>query len=301
MNDKEPIPPEQLFQLEHLGDGWYRIKNELRVLDILPSPVTLFFGKNKGVNRNDAPVLFSEQEDDKEAQRFRIVNAGDGLYQIWTYYHRNLQLRNGSTANGTNVVTFTPSPSFNDHIQNWRIYPVNDQGKLTIWDEFVRGGSVHGDGTGVYVFGGHQYQVLNQQMTWEEAKREAEGRGGYLATITSAEEEAFVFNLTKQGNLDAYWLGGQADSNRVWTWITGERFTYTNWGRGQPDADTRGSEQQDKVTIRPDSRYGDPGQWDDNWSTNRIGFVIEWGKANSGGILGAIGNFFGGLFGGGNN
>ena len=163
---------------------------------------------------------------------------------------------------------------------------------LRVWADsyYTKGGLLEGIGNiigGLFggitdtiggLFGGHRYEVVNERMTWEEAKSEAERRGGYLATITSEKENAVVFDLTKQGNLDSYWLGGRADSNRTWSWITGERFTYTNWGSGQPDGGTRGSERQDWITIRPDSRYGDPGQWDDNWNTNRLGFVIEWNR-----------------------
>ena len=47
---------------------------------------------------------------------------------------------------------------------------------------------------------GHFYQVVAvaDPITWPEAQAAAAGAGGYLATITSAEENAFVISLAEQ-------------------------------------------------------------------------------------------------------
>lgn len=41
-------------------------------------------------------------------------------------------------------------------------------------------------------FGGNQYQLFDVSMTWPEAKAYCESLGGHLATITSAEEQAYI-------------------------------------------------------------------------------------------------------------
>ena len=50
---------------------------------------------------------------------------------------------------------------------------------------------------------GHLYEaILTDPVTWDDTQTAAEAAGGYLATITSPEENAFVFSLV-DGN--EYW------------------------------------------------------------------------------------------------
>jgi hypothetical protein len=94
---------------------------------------------------------------------------------------------------------------------------------------------------------GHFYEavVAPTGIFWSQAKAAAEAKGGYLATITSAEENEFVYGLItdwQYWNLDRWgpWLGGfqpegSPEPNGNWQWVTGEPFVYTNWTSGQPD------------------------------------------------------------------
>lgn len=98
---------------------------------------------------------------------------------------------------------------------------------------------------------GHWYEVISsvEPISWTESKVFAETRGGYLTTITSAEENNFVFNLADNATYwriyySHYslgpWIGGfQSNSNYEplggWAWISGEVFTYSNWMPDQPD------------------------------------------------------------------
>jgi hypothetical protein len=94
---------------------------------------------------------------------------------------------------------------------------------------------------------GHFYEVVSAPagISWSNASLAATNRGGYLATITSAEENAFVFNLAAQDATVWYsgygpWLGGiqpagSAEPSGGWRWITGEPFIYKNWTPGQPN------------------------------------------------------------------
>jgi hypothetical protein len=93
---------------------------------------------------------------------------------------------------------------------------------------------------------GHWYEPVAcpDGIRWSDAELEAELRGGYLATIGSAPENAFVFGLA---NSTEYWfawgterelgpwLGGQMDASGNWTWVTGEPWSYTNWAPGEPN------------------------------------------------------------------
>lgn len=101
---------------------------------------------------------------------------------------------------------------------------------------------------------GHCYQVvdLDRSLTWFEARSRARDRGGYLATLTSAEENEFVFQLIKSSehwtmrdvpDFFGPWIGGV--QNRVsqsyrepaggWEWVNGEPFSYSNWAEGEPN------------------------------------------------------------------
>jgi hypothetical protein len=102
------------------------------------------------------------------------------------------------------------------------------------------------------VWGGHQYAVfLYGSHSWTDAAADLLANLGpnwYLATITSAEEQAFIATLMDATptnpnypageGLREYWLGGYQDPSPYgspgdaaanWHWVTGEPWDYTNW------------------------------------------------------------------------
>ena len=81
----------------------------------------------------------------------------------------------------------------------------------------------------------HRYRIYKGVRTWVEAKAFCEVLGGHLATLTTAEENAYVHAfMIDSGYLTAYF--GLSDEKRVgnWIWVTGEPFEYSNWRKGQP-------------------------------------------------------------------
>ena len=98
---------------------------------------------------------------------------------------------------------------------------------------------------------GHWYKaVVNTTgLNWMQADQAAHSDGGYLATITSAAENSFVFNVVNDpqffsgngNNGSGPALGGirtnsASPASADWTWETGEPWSYTAWGPGQPDS-----------------------------------------------------------------
>lgn len=88
---------------------------------------------------------------------------------------------------------------------------------------------------------GHFYEVVKvtTSIDWNAARAAAEARGGYLATLTSAGENAFVAQLVTQSGENAF-LGGYqatptAPANETWTWVTGETWNFTSWAAGEPN------------------------------------------------------------------
>jgi hypothetical protein len=99
---------------------------------------------------------------------------------------------------------------------------------------------------------GHWYQAIYagpSGISWPEASTAATNAHGYLATITSADENAFAYGLVTEPifwNVDSYgngigpWLGGlQPPSSPEpagnWQWVTAEPMTYQNWASGEPN------------------------------------------------------------------
>ncbi len=129
-------------------------------------------------------------------------------------------------------------------------------------------------------FNGHYYEVFDESMTWNDAKNKCEDLGGHLATITSQEEQNLVGELVNKGKKKSYWLGGKIN-NSVWSWITGEKFSYTHWYPGEPNSS--GNYMQ---IFSPKSNYSSISNgWDNTTATgdrgggikySEIGFVCEW-------------------------
>ncbi len=133
-------------------------------------------------------------------------------------------------------------------------------------------GSKGADGrNGGGYFNGHYYQFVETSITWENAKAECEKMGGYLATIASAEENAYVNSLIG-GNY--IWLGGNDIAvDGTWVWLSGGTFPttngssiYTNWASGEPN---NSGGNQDYLVM-----YSN-GTWDDDGVTNRY-YVCEF-------------------------
>jgi len=135
---------------------------------------------------------------------------------------------------------------------------------------------------------GHFYNfVTNSGIDWGVAQSAAAGSNyfglqGYLATITSASEQAFVAGkLQGEG-----WMGGSdANSEGVWRWVTGpengQQFwsgnfsgtgmpgQYQNWASGEPN-DAGGVEDYAHFLVT--------GKWNDYAATTSVaGYVVEYG------------------------
>jgi len=124
----------------------------------------------------------------------------------------------------------------------------------------------------VFAGNGHRYEVINKSMTWTKAKEDCEKRGGYLATITSKEEQEFIKDLIKKSKAASYWLGGYRE-DKDWKWVTGETFSFTNWLPGQPD--NTGGHENYLMCVKQ-------GQWNDNpninsaYGNSSFGYICEW-------------------------
>jgi len=132
-----------------------------------------------------------------------------------------------------------------------------------------------------YSENGHLYQIIDQKKSWTEAKKYCETKGGYLATIKDANEQAFIKDLLmKNGSKRVYWIGGYCSYDRIWKWVTNEPMNYTNWGPVSPNNYT-GNENELYIIGQQYTWDGYPyniGDWDDgdsNAANVDCGFIIE--------------------------
>lgn len=139
-----------------------------------------------------------------------------------------------------------------------------------------------------YSGNGHYYDTATSYgISWEAAKSTAEalsfnGMQGHLATITSQDENNFI--VTTFNNPAYCWLGGFQPTNIQngnlepaggWQWVTGEKWSYTNWGGGQPD-NSGGQEHYLHMC------WWDQGKWNDlSNSYTMHGFIVEYEPTTS--------------------
>jgi hypothetical protein len=145
-------------------------------------------------------------------------------------------------------------------------------------------------------FGGHSYDVvLAQNLTWSAALTQAASMGGYLAIITSADEDNFIQSLVGTGE---FWVGGKQSALQNtpdvgWKWLDGAAIPgvngtspYANWLPGEPNDyyDTVPALENSELylAVRKLAGQTTPGAqtftygWNDEGNTGNItGFVVE--------------------------
>lgn len=102
--------------------------------------------------------------------------------------------------------------------------------------------------------------------TWTDAIADAESRGGHLATITSEQEwQQFTNQISVAWtNNEPIWIGASdVEQEGVWKWVTGETWSYTRWGIGEPSGSgVNGKE--DYLSV------------DKNWTWNDSALAIQF-------------------------
>jgi hypothetical protein len=101
------------------------------------------------------------------------------------------------------------------------------------------------------------------------ARLGTEALGGYLASVTSSAERDWILaSLTISST--GCWLGGtDAAQEGVWTWLSGEPWSWSNWNLAIPEPNNSGGEH---VLMMYSS-----GLWNDaNYIYTLPGYIVEW-------------------------
>ncbi|XP_054878128.1 galactose-specific lectin nattectin-like [Poeciliopsis prolifica] len=87
-------------------------------------------------------------------------------------------------------------------------------------------------------YGNRCFIFQNNQTDWATAERACHRYGGNLASVHNKGEFTFLQKLIRfeKGSYQRTWLGGHdAEKEGVWLWSDGSRFSFTQWGTGEPN------------------------------------------------------------------
>ena len=121
------------------------------------------------------------------------------------------------------------------------------------------------------------------EADFEGAMEDCAKRGAHLVTVSSAAENKIVRTFVNNSK----WLGGREDVSAstqgmgTYGWLTGEPFTYTNWGAREPNrAKVRCSGYEQNCYEHCVTMMGD-GTWADQSCAIADGYVCEWEPAGT--------------------
>ena len=134
-----------------------------------------------------------------------------------------------------NCVAMWPE-KWND-LANGNIY--EQSGYICEWEVVNDESTAEEDG-----YAGHVYEFYtlpeseweSGPITWEQAERRCEWKGGHLAVIESQAENDYLYAAMKQKGYENACFGySDKETEGSWKWVNGMQSAYTNWHSGEPN------------------------------------------------------------------
>lgn len=127
------------------------------------------------------------------------------------------------------------------------------------------------------VYNGHYYKVYSGVCaSWTAAEIYCEVLGGHLATITSPQENAAVYDYVCSLGYDTAYFGyTDNEKEGTWKWVNGEKSSYSNWASGEPNNVGRNENYAEFYWQYPDGRWND-GNFCNGTQSDSDTFICEW-------------------------
>lgn len=165
-----------------------------------------------------------------------------------------------------------------------------DGDDLTAYDEAVTCGTdptksdTDADGlSDGYEVGIGRYSIVAGSYTWDQARTDARSKGGDLASFPSEDRWNRALQSLRANPWDEFtgvWIGARDSGvEGIWTWVSGEAFSFASWGTGRPSATSGDSLDFAEVSGGNGAEIG---RWYDcSATTIRDGYLLEIGYATS--------------------
>ncbi|XP_065192400.1 sushi, nidogen and EGF-like domain-containing protein 1 [Sycon ciliatum] len=113
-----------------------------------------------------------------------------------------------------------------------------------------------------------RYVAYSEDLSWDGARDACKARGGTLAVIRNAEENA-AFTAAAASPNPNFWIGANDRiTEGTYEWITGDPFTFTNWRNGEPN---NGQGVEHCIHVN-DGAF----MWNDISCSSHIGYVCQF-------------------------
>ena len=158
---------------------------------------------------------------------------------------------------------------------------IQGSGESADWSTIENGGSyTWNDSTGGITAGtqqgGHHYEFIQTDMDWEKANADAVSRGGYLAVITSSQEQSLIEELMKSyPSVHTVWIGGRRGYNGKFIWVNNEDFIWTKWGNGEPNNETGDENYLDMYEANGSWVWNDVPNSISRYYAGKMGYILE--------------------------
>lgn len=228
---------------------------------------------------------------EEEQQKLNLYNAGNHNLWIggcknaegqwcwvtgepWEYENWGDGEPNNSSnvVEGENCVAMWPE-KWND-LANGNIY--EQSGYICEWEATNDESAVEEDR-----YAGHVYEFYtlpeseweSGPITWEQAERRCEWKGGHLAVIESQTENDYLYAAMKQKGYENACFGySDKETEGSWKWVNGVQSSYINWHSGEPN-----NQNGDEDYAMFYQKFDD-GTWNDGDGIIDVGcaYICEW-------------------------
>jgi hypothetical protein len=119
----------------------------------------------------------------------------------------------------------------------------------------------------------YDFTLVEGSYTWEQARLDAESRGGRLAVLdTESKMEQLIAFLQTSGTWPIFFIGAtDVESEGNWKWLNGKSVTIPNWRPGEPNGGSR-----ENYAEIYSSGHDQIGMWNDTTGSTSRSYLLEF-------------------------